>query len=127
MLAFGLTQNPYLLGLFFITHFLLQHFSMSVLNVFIESFSKHAETGSIRGLFLVLLNIGVLISPLIAGPSFRIASFSALYIVSALMLIPFVFLVRIYLYHIEEPAYDQVDMMQAFRAHGTTRTSVQRS
>jgi hypothetical protein len=32
------------------------------------------------------------------------------------MLIPFVFLVRTYLYHIEEPAYDRVDMLQAFRA-----------
>jgi MFS family permease len=116
MLAFGLTQNPYLLGLFFITHFLLQTLLYICLNVFIESFSKHAETGSIRGLFLVLLNIGVLISPLIAGSILSYASFSALYIVSAITLIPFVFLVRIYLYHIEEPAYEQVDMMQAFKA-----------
>jgi len=116
MFAFGLSQNPYLLGLFFIAHFLLQTLLYIALNVFIESFSKHAETGSIRGLFLVLLNSGILISPLIAGAILSVASFSALYIVSACMLIPFVFLVQMYLRHIEEPAYEQIDMIQAFRA-----------
>lgn len=116
MLAFGLSKNPYLLGLFFITHFLLQTLLYIALNVFIESFSKHAETGSIRGLFLMLLNIGILISPLIAGSILSVASFPALYIVSACMLIPFVFLVHIYLHHIEEPAYEQIDMLHAFKS-----------
>ena len=114
-IAFGVTKSVYLLAPFFITHFLLQTLLYICLNVFIESFSKHAETGSIRGLFLVLLNIGILISPMVAGAILSIASFSALYIVASCMLIPFLFLVRIYLYHIEEPAYESVDMLQAFR------------
>lgn len=113
MLAFGVSQNPYLLALFFITHFLLQTLLYICLNVFIESFSKHAETGSIRGLFLMLLNIGILISPIVAGAILTVSSFSALYIISACMLVPFVFLVHHYLNHIEEPAYEQIDMMEA--------------
>lgn len=115
IIAFGMSQNPYLLALFFITHFLLQTLLYICLNVFIESFSKHAETGSIRGLFLTLLNIGILISPLIGGTILSYSSFTALYTVSACMLIPFLFLVRTYLYHIEEPAYESINMVQALR------------
>jgi MFS family permease len=103
------------LGLFFIAHFLLQTLLYVCLNVFIESFSKHAETGSIRGLFLTLLNIGILISPIIGGTILSLASFSMLYIVASCMLIPFIFLIRTYLYHIQEPAYESIDMLQAFR------------
>ncbi len=114
-IAFGITHNPYLLGLFFITHFLLQTLLYVCLNVFIESFSKHAETGSIRGLFLTLLNIGILISPIVGGTILSLTSFSTLYIVASCMLIPFIFLVRIFLYHIEEPAYASVSMLHAFR------------
>jgi MFS family permease len=114
-IAFGVTQNPFLLGLFFIAHFLLQTLLYVCLNVFIESFSKHAETGSIRGLFLTLLNIGILISPIIGGTILSLASFSMLYIVASCMLIPFIFLIRTYLYHIQEPAYESIDMLQAFR------------
>jgi MFS family permease len=113
--AFGITQNPYLIAPFFVIHFLLQTLLYICLNVFIESFSKNAEVGSIRGLFLTLLNIGILISPIIAGAVLSVASFSTLYIVASCMLIPFLFLVRIYLYHIEEPAYERIDMLQAFR------------
>jgi MFS family permease len=114
-IAFGVTHNPFLLGLFFIAHFLLQTLLYVCLNVFIESFSKHAETGSIRGLFLTLLNIGILISPIIGGTILSVASFSTLYIVASCMLIPFIFLIRTYLYHIQEPAYESIDMLQAFR------------
>jgi MFS family permease len=115
LVAFGVTKSPYLLAPFFVVHFLLQTLLYICLNVFIESFSKHAETGSIRGLFLALLNIGILVSPIIGGGILAISSFETLYIVAACMLIPFLFLVRIYFYHIEEPAYARVDMMQAFR------------
>lgn len=113
--AFGISKNPLLLGVFFVAHFLLQTLLYVCLNVFIESFSKRAEIGSIRGLFLTLLNIGVLISPLIGGTILTFASFSTLYIVAACMLIPFLFLVRVYLRHIQEPAYESIDMFQALK------------
>jgi MFS family permease len=113
--AFGITNHPVFLGLFFIAHFLLQTLLYICLNVFIESFSKHAETGSIRGLFLTLLNIGILISPIIGGMILSLASFATLYMVASAMLIPFIFLIRLYLYHIDEPAYESIDMLQSFR------------
>lgn len=115
VIAFGITKIPSLIAVFFIIHFLLQTLLYVCLNVFIESFSKHAETGSIRGLFLTLLNIGILISPIIGGAILALSSFSILYIVASLILIPFLILVKIYLYHVREPAYERVNMFQALR------------
>ena len=115
MLTFGITENMYVLGLFFMIHFVLQALLYICLNVFIESFSKSAETGSIRGLFLALLNMGILISPLIGGTILSQASFEVLYIVSASMLIPFLFFLRKYLVHVQEPAYHSIDVPNSFK------------
>jgi MFS family permease len=113
-IAFGLTHNIFLLGLFFIVHFILQTLLYICLNVFIESFSKFAETGSIRGLFLALLNIGIVISPVIGGTILSHTSFEVLYIVSSLILIPFIFFLHKYLSHVHEPAYHSINMLHAF-------------
>ncbi len=112
---FGVTEHPYFLGLFFIVHFVLQMLLYICLNVFIESFSKHAETGSIRGLFLVLLNLGILISPLIGGTILGRTSFETLYTISALILIPFLFFLKKYFNHIQEPAYHSINMLEALK------------
>lgn len=113
--GFALTNNIYLLALFFITHFVLTVLIYICLNVFIESFSKNTETGSIRGLFLATINTGILISPLIGGAVLAHSSFTGLYIIAALMLVPFLFFLHKYLQHIKEPAYHKVDMLQGFK------------
>ena len=115
IILFAITHNMYLLGLFFIAHTILQTLLYICLNIFIESFSKHAETGSIRGLFLALLNMGVLISPLIGGSILSRSSFETLYIVAACMLVPFLFFLHKYLKHIKEPAYHRIDMTEALQ------------
>jgi len=115
ILGFALTKNIYLLALLFIIHFILTALLYICLNVFIESFSKHAETGSIRGLFLALLNIGILISPIIGGTILLHTSFTGVYITAALMLVPFLFFLHKYLNHITEPAYHNVNMWGAFK------------
>ncbi len=113
IVAFATTNNLYFLGIFFIAHMVLQTLLYICLNIFIESFSKHAETGSIRGLFLALLNMGILISPLIGGTILSRGSFSTLYIVASAMLIPFLFFLHKYLSHVQEPAYHRIDMREA--------------
>ncbi len=110
---FGNTQNPYLIPIFFIIHFVLQILLFICLNIFIESFSKHARVGSIRGLFLAVFNLGILISPLIGGFILANFSFGILYTFSACTLIPYLYLLHTYLHHIKEPAYHSVDVFEA--------------
>jgi MFS family permease len=112
---FGHTQNIYLLPVFFIVHFVLQVLLNVCLNVFIESFTVHAKVGSVRGLFLAIFNLGVLISPFIGGMILKYSSFATLYTVSACMLIPYLYFLHHYLKHIKEPAYHQIDLFGAAR------------
>lgn len=114
-ILFALSDNIFLIALFFIIHFTLQSLLYVCLNVFVESFSKHAETGSIRGLFLALFNMGILISPLVGGSLLSRGSFAALYIVAAIILIPFLYFLHKYLSHVKEPAYHTIDMAGAFK------------
>ncbi len=115
VILFGNTNNPYLLPIFFIIHFMLQTLLFICLNVFIESFSAHANTGSIRGFFLAILNLGIIVSPLIGGKILALShgSFSALYTISALILVPYLFFLYKYLHHVKEPAYHEVDVITA--------------
>lgn len=112
---FGLTKNTFLLPILFILHFILQTLLYVCLNIFIESFSAHAKIGSIRGLFLAILNLGILISPMIGGFLLSLFSFTTLYLVAASLLIPYLYFLHHYLKHIKEPAYHQVHIFQAFK------------
>lgn len=113
--ALGITTNPWLVGLFFIAHFVTQALLLICINVFVETFSKHAETGSTRGIFLMLYNLGILVSPIIGGIILTQASFSVIYIIAAVMLLPCIFFLHQYMHHLPEPAYKRIDMFGAFR------------
>lgn len=113
VILFGYTENLYLLPVLFIIHFVLQNLLYICLNIFIESFSAHAKIGSIRGLFLAILNLGILISPLIGGMILSLSSFEVLYTVAALTLVPYLFFLHKYLHHIKEPAYHTVNIIEA--------------
>ena len=113
LILFGHTKNIYILPIFFIIHFVLQVLLNICLNVFIQNFTLHAKVGSVRGLFLAVFNIGILISPFIGGMILKFSSFTTLYTVSACMLIPYLFFLHKYLNHMKEPAYHQIDLFAA--------------
>lgn len=112
---FGYTENIYLLPIFFIVHFILQVLLNISLNIFIENFTIHTKVGSVRGLFLAVFNLAVLVSPFIGGLILKHYSFTTLYIVAASMLIPYLFFLHTYLKHMKEPAYHQIDLFGAAR------------
>lgn len=63
---------------------------------------------------MAIFNMGVLISPLIGGLILSLySSFAVLYVVSALILVPYLFFLHKYLSHIKEPAYHQVNIFDA--------------
>lgn len=114
-IIFAFTDNLFVIGLFFIIHTVLQAFLYISLNIFIESFSKHAQTGSIRGLFLAILSAGYLISPIIGGTILAYSSFKIVYLIASLTLVPFLYFLHKYLIHIKEPAYTSIDVFSAMQ------------
>lgn len=83
--------------------------------MFIENLSPHAETGMIRGMFLTLLSLGILISPFIGASLLSHGGYTELYVVSAIMLMPFVYFLKRYFEHMPDPVYRSLDMVQAGR------------
>ncbi len=118
---FGHTHNIYLLPIFFIVHFVLQVLLNISLNIFIENFTIHAKVGSVRGLFLAVFNLGVLISPFIGGMILKYSSFATLYTVAACMLIPYLFFLHKYLKHMKEPAYHTLNLFEAAKKAMTNK------
>jgi MFS family permease len=113
VILFAYSQNPYLIAAYFIIHFVTQTLMFVTLNIFIESFSVHAKVGSIRGLFLAVLNLGILISPAIGGVILKISTFTILYVVATLLLLPYLYYMHKYLSHIKEPAYHEINLLEA--------------
>ena len=113
-LALSVSHNAFLIALFFITRFILTVFIYISLNTFVESFSPHHETGMIRGMFLTILNLGILISPFFGGQILAHSGYKVLYIVSACVLIPFIFLLHRFMHEIPEIRYTRIEILQAF-------------
>ncbi len=114
---FGHTENIYLLPVLFVIHFVLQVLLNITLNIFIENFTIHARVGSVRGLFLAIFNLAILVSPFIGGTILKYShnSFATLYTISACMLIPYLFFLHRYLHHMKEPAYHHINILEAAR------------
>lgn len=61
-------------------------------DILLEMISANTETGRIRGAFLTVLNLGFVVSPIITGQIVQKWGFNMVYLVSALVLLPAIFL-----------------------------------
>ncbi len=87
----------------------------SILNFFIEEFDSDGETGETRGIFLTLMNVGILFAALSAGQILSLYSFSVLWTISAACLIPIMFLIRHNYAHIPDPKFRNPSMLSAVK------------
>lgn len=89
--VWGLSRfaSPLSLATFFVLH---QAFSAMVffsLDVFLEeTVREENHTGELRGLYLTMSNLALIVSPLLAGSIIAASGFQKLYLVSALLCIP---------------------------------------
>jgi MFS family permease len=113
-LGLALTHSAFFIALFFITHFVLTILIYISLNTFVEAFSPHHEVGMIRGMFLTVLNLGILISPFFGGEILARGGYQTLYIVAACVLIPFIFFLHRFMHQIPDPHYTKVEIFEAF-------------
>lgn len=66
-----------------------------ILDLYLEYLSDDNDTGHIRGLFMTLVNLAWLISPFIASLLITQTSFSYVYLIAALALVPAAFMVKL--------------------------------
>ena len=83
LLALAFFSNPIVVIAFFIAHQTLANIIFLNLDSFVERFSDNATTGSIRTIFMTVLNIAVAVAPFIAGLMLTDHDFWKIYLAAA--------------------------------------------
>lgn len=89
VLGLALTGNALLLGILFVIHQACSAMIFYSLDVYLEEATQlESKTGQLRGFYLTVSNIALVVSPLAAGFIIAQGGFMKLYLVSALLCIP---------------------------------------
>ena len=113
-LAFSDNLNLFLIAAFFIVHYTLYSVISTSINVFIEEFSDDENVGAIRGTVLTIHNFGAILSPFVSSQIFHLVGFSGLFIISALSVLPLIYLINTFYSKVKEPKYKYVNIFQSF-------------
>ena len=89
------STTPFLVGLYFLVHLVTISLLLFNMDVLVESLSRDSQTGGIRATYLTLTNITIVCAPaLIALLLIRGNSYSHVYLISSLLLIPMYYLIK---------------------------------
>lgn len=91
IISLVLTSSPYLLFLSFILFTVTTVLIWINMDVFIESCSLDRTTGKTRGIYFTVLNLGWVISPLLAGYLIGNNNYRLAFLVAGLLLMPIIF------------------------------------
>lgn len=104
---FGLAtlKDPVLLIGLFIASYVLIYLISFDLDLIVESFSRNASTGSVRGLYLTSANIAWVLAPILAAGILTNGDYWRVYMAAAALLIPALLIFARKLEHFKDPRY----------------------
>ena len=115
LLGLSISNNVYLILIFFTSVTVASSLIWINMDLFVESFSNNEETGKIRTLFFTFMNAGWIIAPVLAGYLSQDGSYSKVYLVAALAVLPFLALLFGNRKKLKIKAvYDRVNLVKAF-------------
>lgn len=104
------------LGIAFLGLWLVISFLVTIsLDLYLEHFSHDRVTGAIRGLFLTLINLAWLLSPLLASRLNETYGFAAVYLVAALATFPLLLIALTQLRELSRRNYHRTAIWQTLR------------
>ena len=93
-LLLALSKSTELILAAFVVHTIVYPLIIFNLDIFLESYTKkESTTGSIRGTFLTTTNSALIIAPLLAGFILTNGDYWKIYLLSAVLLVPFIFII----------------------------------
>lgn len=92
LISLGLFSGKIVL-LLFVLYFSLNAVVLYGLDIFLEHYSKEAQTGNIRGLYLTLSNIGWVAAPIISGILGTRFGFKSLYVLASVVVLITMFII----------------------------------
>lgn len=117
-LGLAFATNIWMIGISFILFIICSALLFSIINLFIEQYKNgdaQANTGTERGIFLTLLNLGFLISPLLISRLVDQDNFMPAFIASAVCLVPMIILIKHYFADAPRPKYKSVSFADTFK------------
>lgn len=115
LLGLATISQPVIALLLFVLQQLLVGVVFLSLNISLTEVSKKTESGSVRGVYFTILNLGVLVAAYFSGIVFNLGNFSGIYITSALLLLPVLYIIYRFVHNIEEPYYKDISFIDSVK------------
>ena len=116
LLLLAYSNNVNLSIALFILQQILTNTIFVSLNISLGEVSKRSESGSVRGVYFTVLNTGILMAAFLSGLIFKGSGFYGVYIVSALLLLPVIYIIKKYVHAIEEPYYKDISFWASLKS-----------
>ena len=106
ILGIGIVGVPQIVALLFVMHLSIVPLIFFNLDIFLQkSTNKESDTGSVRGTFLTISSIAFILSPMMVGTLVGNGQFQDVYLISAMLLIPFVSIIALKFKSFIDPEY----------------------
>ncbi len=109
------SQSTNLIVTSFILYLVLSAVVYFNLDIFLEQQSVDKNTGNIRGIYLSLINVAWVISPLLAGFLLTKGNYLLVYFVAALVSIPSILLLTFGFKKFKDPVYNTTSLFKAYK------------
>ena len=93
---------------FFICVFIATFLLAFTLDIFLESNSRDSKTGSIRGIYMTVINSAWVFSPLLVGFILSDSDYWKIYLAGAILILPALFLLRAGFRKFNDPTYKNI-------------------
>lgn len=107
VLSLAIFTKAFIIIPIFILYLTIYPLILFGLDIFLESFSKtESTTGNVRGIFLTMQSIALVLSPLVIGLIVGNDNFWKVYVLSAAFIIPFIYVIIRRFRNFADPAYN---------------------
>ncbi|MCK9351898.1 MAG: MFS transporter [Candidatus Paceibacterota bacterium] len=114
LLSLALVDSPFLVVIIFVCHVMAVSILSYNLDIFIEHGSENETTGETRGLFLTIMNLAVFFGPISAGFILSDHQFWKIYVISAILILPALFIIARKLSQFCDPEYKDISLTEMF-------------
>lgn len=112
----AVATHPIAIAALFILHIACVRALLIDMDVFLEATSNNDDAGVVRGTFLTIANTALIISPLLTGLLLRDTElYGRVYLFSAGILIPALFILFFSFRHFKDPIYRATPLLKTFR------------
>lgn len=109
LLGLAFIQKAIIILPLFIAHLVVFQIMLINIDIFFETFQKkETDTGSKKGIVLTIINLGLILSVLTAGFILKNNDFWKIYLISALIMIPFFIIILTRFRKFKDPVYSNL-------------------